>query len=93
MSVASSTAGGVTNPCWLAPEVLNNEPPTAASDVYSFGVVMWELLTWKLPWSHALNPWAVVTAVAQGQRLPIPGVDDLPGSEPPLPRKFFFLVI
>jgi len=43
---------------WRAPEVMEGRPYAPASDVYSFGVVLWEVLTWKEPWSN-VNPWAV----------------------------------
>ncbi|EFN52530.1 hypothetical protein CHLNCDRAFT_13628, partial [Chlorella variabilis] len=52
-SVRSSSAGGLLNPRWLAPEVLMGQNATAASDVFSFGTVLWELLTWQLPWEGA----------------------------------------
>lgn len=50
-------AGGVapTNPRWLAPEVLQGGSATAASDVFSFGILLWELLSWRVPWS-GMNP-------------------------------------
>ena len=41
---SASTAGGLLNPRWLAPEVLIGGSATAASDVFSFGVVLWELV-------------------------------------------------
>lgn len=53
-----STAGGASNPRWLAPEVMQGEKGMEKSDVYSFGVVLWEILTWQLPWGD-LNIWAV----------------------------------
>lgn len=43
------------NPKWLAPEVLNNGPPTAKSDVYPFGIIMWEVLTDCIPWKGYLS--------------------------------------
>lgn len=49
-TVRSSSAGGMLNPRWLAPEVLMGQPASAASDVFSFGTVLWELATWQLPW-------------------------------------------
>jgi serine/threonine protein kinase len=39
----------VTNPRWLAPEVLGNEEYSSPSDVYSFGIMMWELAVRKVP--------------------------------------------
>lgn len=52
------STGGGANPRWLAPEVLNGKKPSMESDLFSFGVVLWELLTWKVPWSEE-NVWAV----------------------------------
>jgi hypothetical protein len=40
----------VTNPTWLAPEVLLSNSFTTASDVYAFGLVLWELQTRAHPW-------------------------------------------
>ena len=58
-SGAASTVAVPTNPRWLAPEVLGGQRPSPPSDVYSFGVVLWELLTWELPYSGVVNPFAV----------------------------------
>ena len=69
-----------TNPRWLAPEILAGGSATFASDVYAFGIVLWEMLTWQLPWAGA-NPWQVVTVVAEGGRLEIPGRQQLPGND------------
>ncbi|GAM26449.1 hypothetical protein SAMD00019534_096240 [Acytostelium subglobosum LB1] len=35
----------VTNPIWLAPEVIKGGESTLANDVYAFGVILWELFT------------------------------------------------
>lgn len=35
----------VTNPVWMAPELIERRPYSGAVDVYSFGIVLWELLT------------------------------------------------
>lgn len=35
----STSSAAANNPIWLAPEVLQGHPATAASDVYSFGLV------------------------------------------------------
>jgi serine/threonine protein kinase len=77
-----STAGGAANPRWLAPEVLGGKSPTAASDVFSFGVVMWELLTWKLPWSDTPTVLNIIGYVLEGGRLALPPVSELPGLKP-----------
>lgn len=68
----------ITNPRWLAPEVLKGGQAGTAADVYSFGVVLWELLTWKLPWGHDTNPFSIINSVGGGARLPIPSESDLP---------------
>ena len=75
---SSTTAGGASNPRWLAPEVLDGEHYTAAADVFSFGIVLWELLTWQLPWAEA-NVWTIAGTVRRGGRLPIPPLKALPG--------------
>jgi len=68
----------ITNPRWLAPEVLKGGQAGVASDVYSFGIVLWELLTWKLPWGHDTNPFAIINKVVSGEELPVPAQEDLP---------------
>ncbi len=68
----------ITNPRWLAPEVLKGGQAGKAADVYSFGVVLWELLTWKLPWGHDTNPFSIINSVGGGARLPIPAENELP---------------
>jgi hypothetical protein len=83
----SSSAGGMLNPRWLAPEVLMGRPATAESDVFSFGTVLWELLTWRLPWEGA-NLYQLVFMVSRGERLPIPPPGELPGAEALGPADF-----
>ena len=83
---AAATAGMVTNPRWLAPEVLLGQRPSKASDVFSFGVVLWELLTWQLPWAES-SVHLVAIKVSEGQRLPIPPPQGLPGPKPDDPAK------
>jgi serine/threonine protein kinase len=36
---------------WMAPELLNNDPPSRATDVYAFGIVMWEVLAQQQPYA------------------------------------------
>jgi serine/threonine protein kinase len=67
----------VTNPRWLAPEVLHGKQPTEASDVFAFNVFMWEFLTWQSPWGTTEH-FGMVHAVQQGVRLDIPAPGDLP---------------
>jgi serine/threonine protein kinase len=66
------------NPRWLAPEIFDAAPYTAASDVFAFGVVMWELLTWDVPWT-GYGEWQIVTQLRTGGRPTIPPADQLPG--------------
>lgn len=65
---------------WLAPEILSGGVASTASDVFAFGVVLWELMTWRLPWSSS-NPWGIVSAINSGNRLAIPEASDLPGED------------
>jgi len=76
-AVVSSLAA--SNPRWLAPEILSGRGYTFSSDVYSFGVIMWELLTWRLPWSEC-GPWQVVKQVTDDRARP--GVPADPASLP-----------
>jgi len=71
----------ITNPRWLAPEILRGEKGGKASDVYSFGVVLWELLTWKLPWDGEKNPFSIINRVLQKKSLAVPGCQELPAGE------------
>ncbi|PIA34214.1 hypothetical protein AQUCO_03800064v1 [Aquilegia coerulea] len=59
-------------PKWSAPEAFKDEPANEKADVYSFGVILWELVTWKEPWS-GYDPHQVITAVSLlNERLAIP---------------------
>ncbi|KAI7842172.1 hypothetical protein COHA_004194 [Chlorella ohadii] len=77
----ASSGGAPLNPTWLAPEVLAGEQATMASDAFSFGYVLWELLTWRLPWS-GVQPFVVMKLVRNGSRPDIPPLDQLPGPSP-----------
>jgi len=35
----------VSNPIWLAPEILREEPHSTKADVYSFGIIAFEVAT------------------------------------------------
>lgn len=75
------TATGPSQPRWLAPECMRNEPFTAASDVFSFAVVMWELLTGNIPWGDVpkYREGSIFMLIQEGKRLAIPAFKDLPG--------------
>ena len=45
----SARSRAVTNPTWLAPEIMREEEFRVQSDVYSYGVIAWELLTRSHP--------------------------------------------
>ncbi|KAI7844166.1 hypothetical protein COHA_002301 [Chlorella ohadii] len=65
-----------------APEVLEGEKATAASDVYSFGMVLFELLTWRLPWTFAdTSPFKVGATIRRGGRPEVPPREQLPGPD------------
>ncbi len=54
LDLGLSIREGQTNPLvgtiqYMAPEVLNKEPPTRSSDWYSFGVMMYEVMAGKYP--------------------------------------------
>lgn len=70
--VAPFTMGCVvTNPRWLAPEVLQGKTYGAPSDVYSFGIILWELCTRLVPFTDkAVYAWAhnVEDDVIKGER-------------------------
>ncbi|KAI7842018.1 hypothetical protein COHA_004219 [Chlorella ohadii] len=79
---ASLTSAAATNPIWLAPEVLSGGSATAASDVYSFGLVLFELLTWRFPWTFAqMSPIQIGATVRQGGRPEVPPREALPGPD------------
>ncbi|PWA67632.1 PAS domain-containing protein tyrosine kinase family protein [Artemisia annua] len=61
-----------TEPQWMAPEVLRNEPSNEKSDVFSFGIILWELVTHSVPWNN-MNPLQVVGVVGfMDRRLDLP---------------------
>ncbi|KAL4451799.1 hypothetical protein ABPG75_007461 [Micractinium tetrahymenae] len=79
MSGSESSSAHVSNPRWLAPEVLGGGVAIAASDVYAFGLVLHELLTWRLPWA-GVPVYTIVQQVLRGDRPEMPPEDALPGS-------------
>jgi serine/threonine protein kinase len=43
---------GLTNPAWLAPEVMASEAYTEKVDVFPFGIILWELYFRQYPYSE-----------------------------------------
>lgn len=56
---------------YLAPELLQGQPPTAQSDVYALGVILYELITGRLP--YQVNNLNEALAQQQGEMVFPPG--------------------
>ena len=66
---APPTAGGPTNPLWLAPEILRGGKATPASDTFAFGLTCWEAsIRWPCLYMNALH----ALAAARNGCLPLP---------------------
>lgn len=63
----------LSQPLWMAPEVLTGQPLDEKADVYSYGIVLWELFTQTEPYEDHNQYKAFVKAVCQfNERPPIP---------------------
>jgi serine/threonine protein kinase len=40
----TATMGGQTTPAYIAPEVINNEPPTKKVDMWALGIILYQLV-------------------------------------------------
>ncbi len=70
--------GFVGSPAYMAPEQINEEPPSAQTDIYSLGVTMYELLTGRLPY-QASNSVAMINKILNEDPIPIESIrPDLP---------------
>ncbi|GFR46107.1 hypothetical protein Agub_g7583, partial [Astrephomene gubernaculifera] len=49
-AAVTPSACRVSNPRWLAPEVILTQRSSRQGDVFSFGIIMYELLTWRVPY-------------------------------------------
>ncbi|GLI61954.1 hypothetical protein VaNZ11_004517 [Volvox africanus] len=70
----------MTNPRWLAPEVIRNSAVGKAADVYSFSIIMWEMLTWKQPYQDMMSVQVMFSTVTENSRPEVPPDAELPGA-------------
>ena len=47
--------------------MMQRDPVSKLCDVYSYGIFVWELVTWKQPFSDVFPPFMVMTKVAAGE--------------------------
>jgi len=70
--------GFVGSPAYMAPEQINEEPPSAQTDIYSLGVTMYELLSGRLPF-QASNSVAMINKILNETATPLKSIrPDLP---------------
>lgn len=70
--------GFVGSPAYMAPEQINEEPPSVQTDIYSLGVTMYELLTGRLPY-QAANSISMINKILNEDPTPIRSIrPDLP---------------
>lgn len=70
--------GFVGSPAYMAPEQINEEPPSVQTDIYSLGVTMYELLTGRLPF-QAANSISMINKILNEEPTPIRSIrPDLP---------------
>jgi len=70
--------GFVGSPAYMAPEQINEEPPSVQTDIYSLGVTMYELLTGRLPF-QATNSVSMINKILNEEPTPIRSIrPDLP---------------
>ena len=70
-SLGIISVGGIGTMAWLAPELFDDYPPSAASDMYSFGCLLYELFVRTRPWAGC-TPAVIVGAVSRGRRPELP---------------------
>ncbi len=70
--------GFVGSPAYMAPEQINEEPPSVQTDIYSLGVTMYELLAGRLPY-QASNSVSMINKILNEEPIPIETIrPDLP---------------
>ena len=62
--------GFVGSPAYMAPEQINEEPPSVQTDIYSLGVTMYELLGGRLPF-QAANSVAMINKILNDTATPL----------------------
>jgi serine/threonine protein kinase len=62
--------GFVGSPAYMAPEQINEEPPSVQTDIYSLGVTMYELLAGRLPF-QAANSVAMINKILNEDPVPL----------------------
>jgi serine/threonine protein kinase len=70
--------GFVGSPAYMAPEQINEEPPSVQTDIYSLGVTFYELLTGRLPY-QGTNTVSMINKILNEDPTPIRSIrPDLP---------------
>ena len=77
--------GFVGSPAYMAPEQINEEPPSVQTDIYSLGVTMYELLAGRLPF-QAANSVAMINKILNDDPTPLKSI------RPDVPDKLVAIV-
>ncbi len=84
-STHTQIEGFVGSPAYMAPEMINEEEPSAQSDMYSLGVTMYELLGGQLPF-QASNSISMINKILNEEPTPLKSI------RPELPDKLIRIV-
>ena len=77
--------GFVGSPAYMAPEQINEEPPSVQTDIYSLGVTMYELLAGRLPF-QAANSVSMINKILNEDPTPLKSI------RPDIPDKLIEIV-
>lgn len=77
--------GFVGSPAYMAPEQINEEPPSVQTDIYSLGVTMYELLAGRLPF-QATNSVSMINKILNEDPTPLKSI------RPDIPDKLIEIV-
>ena len=72
MLTGTTTGRVVTNPVWLAPEIMENRPYSGKVDVYSYGVILYEVFAELEYYGNLSYMFQVEEMVLRGERPKIP---------------------